>query len=71
MIFYLIGKFEFNQSVYPFMNEITNVKLIIYFIIFSVVIFFSYELYIFLVNKANEEDEEDKKYINEIHLMLN
>ena len=70
MIFYLVGKFEYNQNVYSFTNEMTKLKLIIYFIIFSVVIFFSYEIYIFFVNEANEENE-DKNYINEIHLMLN
>jgi hypothetical protein len=70
MIFYLIGKFEYNQNVYSFTNEMTKIKIIIYFIIFSVVIFFSYEIYIFFVNEANEENE-DKNYINEIHLMLN
>ena len=69
MIFYLIRKYEFNQSVYPFMNEITKIKLMIYFFIFSIVIYFSYELYNFFVNKANEEEKEEN--LNENYLMLN
>jgi hypothetical protein len=68
MIFYLIRKYEFNQSVYPFMNEITKIKLMIYFFIFSIVIYFSYELYNFFVNKANEEEQEEN--LNENYLML-
>ena len=41
----------------------------IYFFIFSIVIYFSYELYNFFVNKANEEEKEEN--LNENYLMLN